>query len=143
MSDPDNKHIHGNPETDAETYGIIGAAMRVHSQLGPGFLEAVYQEALEIEFLESGIPYQREAGLLVHYRGRALGTHYRADFVCHQSVIVELKAIRSLSQVEDAQVLHYLRATRLARGILLNFANPRLEYRRFINSPGTPSDACQ
>jgi GxxExxY protein len=70
-----------------------------------------------------------------------LGTHYRADFVCHQSVIVELKAIRSISQVEEAQVLHYLRATRLARGILLNFANPRLEYRRFINSPGTPSYA--
>lgn len=132
MSDPGNTLINGALETDAETYGIIGAAMRAHRHLGPAFLEAVYQKTLEIEFLESGIPYQREAGLLVHYRGRVLRTHYRAHFVCHESVIVELKAVRSLSQVEEVQVLHYLRATRLARGILLNFANPRLEYRRFI-----------
>jgi len=141
MSDPDETNSPINPETDAETYGIIGAAMRVHRQLGPGFLEAVYQEALEIEFQESDIPYRREAGLQVHYRGRVLGTHYRVDFVCHDSVIVELKAVRTVSQVEEAQVLHYLRGTRLARGILLNFANLRLEYRRFINSAATSSSA--
>ena len=74
---------------DIETYAIIGAAMTVHRELGAGFLEAVYQEALEIEFQSQNIPYEREKRLSVYYRGNQLGTHYKADFVFYGSVIVE------------------------------------------------------
>jgi GxxExxY protein len=117
---------------DPQTRVIIGAAMEVHRQLGPGFLEAVYQEAMAIELAERGVPFQREQELPVDYKGRRLACKYRADFMCYEDIIVELKAIQALTGNEEAQVLNYLKATRLERGLLLNFGRPSLEFKRFI-----------
>ena len=95
----------------SESYKIIGCMMRVHRELGCGFLEKVYQEALEREFIAEGIPFQREANLKIFYRGVPLQQEYIADFVCYGKIIVELKAISKLSDVEKAQVINYLKAT--------------------------------
>jgi GxxExxY protein len=84
-------------ERDPRTYAIIGAAMEVHSRLGCGFLEAVYQEALAIELRVKGVPFEREPELLISYRGETLLTKYRPDFICYGSVVVELKALDRLS----------------------------------------------
>jgi GxxExxY protein len=108
--------------------------MEVHRQLGPGFLEAVYQEALAIELADQGIPFQREQELPIDYKGRRLSCRYRADFVCYEGIIVELKALQALTGHEEAQLLNYLKATRLERGLLLNFGRPSLEFKRFIFS---------
>lgn len=119
---------------DPQTYAIIGAAMEVHRQIGPGFLEAVYQEAMDIELANRAVPFVREMELAVFYKGQRLNCSYRADFVCYESVIVELKAIKAISGVETAQLLNYLKATRLERGLLMNFGCPSFEYKRFIFS---------
>lgn len=117
---------------DAETYAIIGAAMAVHRELGSGFLEAVYQDALEQEFLMLGIPSVREQELIIMYRGMPLATYYKADFVCFQSVIVELKALSQLTSREEAQVINYLKASGLHRALLINFGSPSLEHKRLV-----------
>ena len=119
---------------DPQTYAIIGSAMEVHKQLGPGFLEAVYQEALMLEFQARNIDFFREVELPIFYKSKPLSIHYRADFVCFSSVIVELKAIVHLSGIEEAQLINYLKATGLERGLLLNFGAPSLEYKRFARS---------
>lgn len=119
---------------DPETYSIIGASMAVHAELGSGFLEPVYQDALEWECKQRNIPFVREQFIPIFYKGEVLGTPYRADFVCYGNIIVELKAIKALTDIEFAQVLHYLKATGYQRALLINFGTPRLEYRRFILS---------
>lgn len=117
---------------DPQTYAIIGAAMAVHNELGHGFLEAVYQEALAEELKLKAIPFQREVALTIQYRGKPLNCVYRADLVCFDEVIVELKALNDLTGHEEAQVLNYLKAFGLQRGLLLNFGTASLQYRRLI-----------
>ena len=124
---------------DPRTYAINGAAMEVHRQLGCGFLEAVYQEALAVEFTLSGIPFEREVEIPISYKGRQLATTCRADFVCYDGVIVELKALTQMGGVEEAQILNYLRAASHEVGLLLNFGTPSLEYKRFIFSKSAKS----
>jgi GxxExxY protein len=121
-------------EQDPQTYAIIGASMAVHNELGHGFLEAVYQEALAIEFKEQGIPFEREKPLAIHYRDVRLDTNYKADFVCYGAVIVELKALSGLDPAHDAQVINYLEATSIERGLLINYGTPKLQYKRLILS---------
>lgn len=106
-----------------ESYKINGAAMKVYNTLGSGFLEAVYQEALEIEFKKQGIPYEREKELKIYYDGVELSQTYRADFVCYDKIIVELKAISELDDANRSQVYNYLKATGYKLGILLNFGH--------------------
>jgi len=119
-------------ETDPRTYAIIGAAMEVHRQLGCGFLEPVYQEAVALEFAQRRIPYEREVKLQLSYKGRRLDAKYSVDFVCFGAVVVELKALSHLSGTEEAQVINYLKATGLEVGLLLNFGTRSLGHKRFV-----------
>ncbi len=121
---------------DEQTYLIIGAAMRVHNELGCGFLEAVYQEALAYEFRFCGIPYDRERPLPVFYRGEVLSTIYRVDFVCFGSVLVELKAMSVIGAREDAQVLNYLKASGFSRALIVNFGQVSLQHKRLVWGKG-------
>src|SRR5512135_1321576 len=96
---------------NSRTYSIIGAAMEVHRQLGCGFLESVYQEAMALEMTARGIPYRPEVEIPVSYKQHRLNALFRADFLCFDSIIVELKALANLSGVEEAQIINYLKAT--------------------------------
>lgn len=119
---------------DPRTYQIIGAALQVHRELGPGFLEPVYQEAFAIELAQRGVPHRREVGIPVYYRGVRLGFPYRADFLCFDTVIVELKAMDRLTPREQRQVIHYLKAVGLGTALLINFGSRSLQCSRFVNS---------
>jgi len=122
--------IRGLDKTEA--YKIIGAAMEVHKELGPGFLEAVYQEALEIELQKQKIPYEREKLMNVFYKGIKLKKKYSADFVCYDKIIVEAKALSSLSSDHEAQILNYLKTTSLKLGLLINFGAKSLQHKRMV-----------
>jgi GxxExxY protein len=117
---------------DPQTYAIIGAAIEVHRTLGSGFLEAVYHEALAIELAARSVPFKTQVQLALIYKGRVLACHYRADFVCYERVIVEIKALNQISGTEEAQLLNYLKATKLPIGLLINFGATSLQYRRRI-----------
>lgn len=117
---------------DTQTYEIIGAAMHVHNALGAGFLESVYQEALEIEFQIRGVPFEQEKPLPIAYRGKDLKTFFKADFLCFGYVIVELKALQKLSGTETSQVINYLKASQLQKGLLINFGTEKLQYKRLV-----------
>jgi len=116
-----------------ESYAITGAAFEVYKQLGHGFLETVYQEALEIEFKKRGIPYEREKELVIYYDGQPLQQTYRADFVCYGEIIVELKAVTEITDAHRAQVFNDLKATKSKLGLLYNFGyEDGVEYERIV-----------
>ena len=116
-----------------ESYKIIGAAFKVYNNLGHGFLEAVYQEALEIEFERQGIPCEREKELSIIYDGVQLKQTYKADFVCYGKIIVELKAVSELVDAHRSQVYNYLHATGYRLGLLLNYGcSDELEKERIV-----------
>jgi GxxExxY protein len=115
-----------------ESYKIIGAAIEVHKELGAGFVEPVYQEALEIEFKIQNIPYYREKNLNIFYKRQKLVKHYLADFVCYENIIVELKALSELSGEHEAQLLNYLKASKMKLGLLINFGSKSLQYKRLV-----------
>ena len=121
-------------DADPRTHAIIGAAMEVHRELGCGFLEPVYQEALALELATRGVPYRREPELRVFYKGKKLNSQYRADFICFDSVVIELKGLAHMSGTEEAQVINYLKATGYEVGLLLNFGGRSLQHRRFVLS---------
>jgi len=115
------------------TRKIIGAAMKVHSTLGNGFQEVIYQRALAIEMAEQGLTFQRELEMQIYYRAQKIGTR-RVDFLVEDKVMVELKAVTVLDDVHLAQVINYLEAYALEIGLLINFGAKSLEFRRVINS---------
>ena len=112
------------------TAKIINACLEVHKELGNGFLEAVYQEALEQEFILQNIPYKREVCLPIKYKGKMLSKEYYADFVCFDKIIVELKAITKLATTHKAQVINYLKAADKEIGLLFNFGEFSLKWER-------------
>ena len=115
-----------------ESYKIMGACFEVYRSMGRGFLEAVYQECLEIEFAERGIPFASQQQLPIIYKGRTLEQFYKADFVCYDKIIVEVKAVSQLVDEHRAQVFNYLRATGMKLGILVNFcASPGARIRSY------------
>ena len=115
-----------------ESYEIIGAAMEVHRVLGCGFLEAVYQEALAIEFEKRNIPFKREEKLTIDYKEQTLSKFYEADFVCYYKIIVETKALSELTGKDESQTINYLKATGFKLGILLNFGTKSLTHKRLV-----------
>lgn len=115
-----------------ESYKILGAAFAVHRELGCGFLERVYQDALEYELSARGIPYEREKKIQIMYKGKPLGEPYRADFVCYNKIIVELKAVEKLQGIHRAQVVNYLKATGMKIGLLVNFGEEFADIERIV-----------
>ncbi len=118
-------------ERDPRTYAILGAAMEVHRVLGCGYSEPVYQEALEYEFRDRAIPFEAQSEVRIPYKQRILIQIFRPDFTCYGEVIVEIKALKELSGIEESQVLNYMKASGLETALLINFGNERLEWKRF------------
>ena len=119
-------------DRDERTYKIIGAAIEVHKYMGCGFLEAVYQETLGIEFRSREIPFKSQPVVEILYKGKLLEKKYQPDFICFDEVIVEIKALDQLSGSEESQIINYLKATGFEVGLLVNFGSKSLEYKRFI-----------
>lgn len=117
-----------------ETYKIIGAAMAVHRYFGCGFSEKVYQDALEIEFQEEGVPYLREEPLFAEYHNQVLATEFKPDFICFGHIIVELKAVRELEDYQRSQAINYARVGGCEIALLINFGKTSLLHERFIVS---------
>ncbi len=123
-----------------EVYAIIGAAMDVYNHLGSGFLEAVYQEAMEVELDSRNIPNNPEEDVYILYKGKRLKKFYTPDLMCYGKIIVEIKAIDTLTSREEAQLLNYLKATSMSLGILINFgAKKDLEWKRMVLTSQKPA----
>ena len=118
---------------EKETYKIIGLTQDVHNELGSGFLEVVYHDALEIEFKRSKVPYKREFPISIYYKNEKLNRTYYADFYCYDKIIVEIKATKNITDIDYAQILHYLKATNKRLGLLINFGESSLKVKRIIN----------
>ena len=116
-----------------ESYSIIGACMEVHKKLGSGFLESVYAEALELEFKKVNIPYEREKKLPVLYDNQPMKKYFKADFVCYNSIILELKATKFLIEADHRQTINNVKATQFKLGLLINFGSSSLTYKRIVN----------
>lgn len=114
-----------------EVYAIQGAVFEVYKTMGAGFLEGVYQEALELELASRGIPYKSQPEIVISYKGTQLHQTYRADIICYDSIILELKAAKQLLPEHSAQLYNYLRATGMKLGLLINFSHyPGVEIKR-------------
>ena len=111
---------------------IIGAAIRVHKELGPGFLESIYEEALKVELSQNGLDFASQMEIQIKYLEVPVGLH-RLDLLVQNEVIVELKAVKELADIHFAQLRSYLKATGMKVGLLLNFSKPTLEVRRVVN----------
>ena len=116
-----------------ESYKIIGICMNIHSTLGNGFLEAVYNEVLEKELINHEIPYQKEVKLELTYNEEKLKKTYKADFICYDEIILEIKAVSFLNDNFSRQTLNYIKATNKKLGLLINFGESSLKYKRFVN----------
>ena len=117
-----------------ESYAIMGACFEVYKEKGPGFLESVYQECLELEFLDRCIPHQSHIALAISYKGQLLKCKYTPDFICYDKIIIELKAVSTLIDEHRAQVHNYLRASGFKLGLLVNFSHyPGLQYQRIAS----------
>jgi len=126
-------------QKNPQSHAVIGAAMEVHRELGFGFLEAVYQCALALEFQERQISFRAEVPLPVRYKGNLLTCGYRADFICYEELLVETKAIAELTRADDAQLINEVKATGFQRGWLLNFGASSLQFKRLVlTSSGNP-----
>lgn len=108
--------------------------MEVHRELGSGFLEPIYQEALALEFADRGVPFVAQELLPIRYKTRTLESQCKPDFICYREIIVEIKALADLTTVEDSQLLNYLKATGYEIGLLLNFGKPSLQHKRLIRN---------
>jgi GxxExxY protein len=115
------------------TFQVIGAALEVHSNLGCGFMEAVYEEAFRKELEFMNIPFEEQKTIPIYYKGELLNQYYVADFVCYGDIIVELKAVSELQKIHEAQVINYLKTTGFEVGLLFNFGSESLEKKRFFN----------
>ena len=116
-----------------ESYEIMGACFEVYKEKGSGFLESVYQECLEMELADRRIPFQSQPELSLTYKGRPLKSKFKPDFICHEKVVLELKAVTALNDEHRAQVHNQLRATGIKLGLLVNFGHyPKLEYERIV-----------
>ena len=117
---------------DPQTYAIIGAAMEVHRELGPGLLESVYRDSLRVEFSSREIQHACEVEFPAYYTGSRLESRFRPDFVCSESIILEIKAIPAFGRTEEQQLINYLKVSRLQRGLLINFGAEHLQFKRFV-----------
>jgi GxxExxY protein len=116
-----------------EAYAIVGACFEVYNELGCGFLEAVYQECLEMELTLRGVPFRPQAELGLVYKGRSLKQVYQPDFICYEKILLEIKAASDLDDSHRAQVHNYLKATGYRLGLLVNFGHyPKLQYERIV-----------
>ena len=131
-----NHEIHEKHEKiffKEESFAIQGAAFEVYKKMGSGFLESVYQECLEKEFTLRKIPYKNQVEITLNYKNIPLNQTYRADFVCYDSILIEIKAVSQILNVHRAQVLNYLRASNLKLGLLLNFSSfPKIGIERIV-----------
>jgi len=135
-----NHETHGTHEKDEdkilyrkESYQIVGACFEVYTEKGNGFLEAVYQECLRKEFKLRGLDYEEKPRLQVSYKGEILDQYYEPDFLCHGKIILEIKAVKQLTDEHRAQIINYLKATGLRLGLLVNFCHyPKIEHERFV-----------
>lgn len=117
---------------DKETYEIIGVCMEVHRNLGAGLLEVVYKDALEIEFREKNIPFEREKEFPIEYKGKILPHKFYADFVVNGDIILEIKAVKEFSNEHIAQIINYMKISDSELGLLVNFYPKSLQYKRYI-----------
>lgn len=120
-------------EKDPRTHEIIGAAMEVHNTLGPGHLEAIYHEALEIEFQERKIPFESQPRIVVTYKKRKLKKFYVPDFIVLDEIVLEIKAQELLGRADQAQIVNSLKCTGYRLGLVINFGEASLKWKRFVN----------
>lgn len=122
---------------EEESYKIIGICMEVHKKLGTGFLESVYQEVLQKEFVKRNVPFEQQKKLQLYYDQVELKKYFIADFVCFDKIIIEIKSVQFVNSNAKQQVINYLKATNFKLGLLINFGESSLKWKRIINTPNT------